>query len=54
VAALLNAANPNVDYPLTEAEIIAAVNAALTGNRNAMLSLAATLDGYNNAGCPLN
>jgi hypothetical protein len=54
VAALLNSANSNVDYPLTTDQVIAAVNAALTGNRNAMLTLAAQLDSYNNLGCPLN
>jgi hypothetical protein len=55
VAALLNAAHPDVDYPLTTAEVINAVNAALaTNNRNTILRLARTLDGYNNLGCPLN
>jgi hypothetical protein len=54
VAALLNSANSNVDYPLTTDQVIEAVNAALTGNRNAMLTLAAQLDSYNNLGCPLN
>jgi hypothetical protein len=55
VAALLNAAHPNVDYPLTVAEVVSRVNAALaTGNRSTILSLATTLDQYNNRGCPLN
>lgn len=55
VAALLNAAHPDVDYPRTTAEIIADVNAALTsGNRNTMLNLATALDSDNNIGCPLN
>ena len=54
VAALLNAASPDVDYPLSEAEIIADVNIALQSGRNAMLTLAAELDTYNNLGCPLN
>jgi hypothetical protein len=54
VAALLNAAHPDVDYPRTEAEIIADVNAALaSGDRSTMLTLAAALDLDNNAGCPL-
>jgi hypothetical protein len=54
VAALLNSAYPDVDYPLTTAEVIAAVNAALASNdRIAMLTLADRLDGYNNALCPL-
>jgi hypothetical protein len=51
VAALLNAANPDVDYPLTEAEVIAAVVAAFnSGNAE---PLATELDDYNNLGCPI-
>ncbi|MEO6192223.1 MAG: hypothetical protein ABIS20_04390 [Thermoanaerobaculia bacterium] len=54
-AALLNAAHSGVDYPLTQAQIISQVNAALaSNNRDTMLSLAGTLDGDNNLGCPLN
>ncbi len=54
VAALLNAAHQDVAYPRTTAEVISAVNAALaTGNRTAMLVLAAQLDTDNNLGCPL-
>lgn len=54
-AALLNAAHSGVDYPLTQAQVIAQVNAALaSNNRDTMLSLAGTLDGNNNLGCPLN
>jgi hypothetical protein len=55
VAALLNSAHSDVDYPRTTAEVIADVNAALSSNsRNTMLALAAELDGDNNLGCPLN
>jgi hypothetical protein len=55
VAALLNAASPDVDYPLTEAEIITAVNAALaTGDRETILALAEELDTFNNLFCPLD
>jgi len=55
VAALLNAASPNVDYPRTPAEVITSVNVALTSNsRSTMLTLAAELDRDNNLGCPLN
>ncbi|HEV2148407.1 MAG TPA: hypothetical protein VGR37_13475 [Longimicrobiaceae bacterium] len=55
VAALLNAAHPDVDYELTTAQVIAQVNAALdTRSRSTMLALASQLDGFNNAGCPLN
>jgi hypothetical protein len=54
VAALLNAANSSIDYPLTTAQVIALVNAALAGSSSDMLTLATTLDGYNNLVCPLN
>jgi hypothetical protein len=54
VAALLNAAHPDVSYGLTTAEIISAVNAALLSNDGtAILALKDKLDGLNNAGCPL-
>jgi len=53
VAALLNSSS--VNYPITTADLIAQVNAALaSGNRGTMLTLAAQLDLYNNLGCPLN
>jgi hypothetical protein len=55
VSALLNSAQPNVDYPVTTAEVINSVNAALaSGDRDTMLDLAGKLDKYNNLGCPLN
>lgn len=48
-AALLNAAHPNVNYPMTTFEVATAVNAALASvNRATMLTLASELDGYNN------
>ena len=48
-AALLNATHPNVDYPLTEAEVIALVqDAYATGNFNDAKDI---LDEYNNLGC---
>ena len=53
-AAVLNAAHPDVDYPLTEAEIISQVNTALLGSRAQMLTLKTTLDMYNNLGCTIN
>jgi hypothetical protein len=55
-AALLNACpSRGLTYPLTDAQIISMVNAALaTGNRDTILTLATTLDTYNNLGCPLN
>jgi hypothetical protein len=55
VAAVLNSAQPGVDYPLTTQDVINSVNAALASNsRGTMLTLASQLDGYNNLGCPLN
>jgi hypothetical protein len=51
VAALLNAAHPDVEYPLTEAQIKAEVNTLLQSNsRDAVNAYANLLDGYNNLG----
>lgn len=53
VAALLNAAHPDVNYPMSAGVVIAKVNAALaSGDPNTMLDLKAILDDYNNLGCP--
>jgi hypothetical protein len=55
VAAYLNSFA--VDYPLTTAEVVSQVNAALaSGSRSTMLALASTLDANNNGitGCPLS
>lgn len=55
VASLLNAASSGVDFPLTTAQVIQQVTFALdSGDRDVMISLSATLDAYNNQGCPLN
>jgi len=57
VAALLNTTNAHVAYPLTVGEITLLVDQALqSGNRETILSVASTLDAYNNGpgGCPLN
>ncbi len=55
VGSLLNAAHPDVAFPLTESAVIDMVNSALdTQNRQAILSLADDLDFDNNLGCPLN
>jgi hypothetical protein len=52
-SAVLNAKGLN--YPLTVAQIQTAVNSALaSGNKDTITNLASTLDGYNNAPCPLN
>jgi hypothetical protein len=52
VAALLNAAHPDINYPLTVAQIINDVNAALASlDRDTILALATKLDNFNNLGC---
>jgi len=51
VAALLNGAQPSINYPLSQADVITQVNAALaSGDGNQILALKTTLDGYNNLG----
>lgn len=54
VAALLNAANPDVAYAMSEEDIIAAVQEAVDLGEDAIKYLGELLDDYNNAGCPLN
>ena len=55
VAAVLNSANPNVDYSMTTAGVISAVNTALASNiRSNMTGLGTVLDNLNNDGCPLS
>ena len=56
VAALLNAANNDVDYPLGAGDVIDQVNDAIaSGDRATILALATRLDALNNGpgGCPL-
>jgi hypothetical protein len=54
VTAVLNAADPALNYPLTEAEVISQVNAALaSGDRMTMLTLAQELNRLNTGFCPL-
>ena len=58
VAAYLNARIASgVSYPLSQAQIISAVNAVIaTGSRDTILALASALDSFNNGrgGCPLS
>jgi len=55
VAALLNAASPDVNYPLTVEQVVTQVCGAIaTNNREAILELASQLDEDNNLGCPLD
>lgn len=53
VAALLNAAHPDVDYDLTEADVVASFNEVIAngGDVNALKRL---FEGFNEQGCPLN
>ena len=54
-AAVVNASHPNINYPFTAAQVIAAVNGVICGgNRQAILNLAGQLDAANNLGCPLS
>ncbi len=54
VAAVLNAAHPDVNYPRSVGAVISDVNAALaSSDRGTMLNLASALDADNNLGCPL-
>jgi hypothetical protein len=58
-AGWLNAAHEGLGYPWRRnndpGNLVATVNAAIqSGNREAMLALAAEIDGLNNLGCPLN
>ena len=53
IAALLNAAHPDISYPRSESAMIADVNAALaSGDRQTILSFKDALDTDNNLGCP--
>jgi hypothetical protein len=55
VAALLNAAHPDVPYPRTATEVINLVDRALASNdRQTILRLAGEFDRDNNLGCPLD
>jgi hypothetical protein len=55
VAALLNAVSPNVDYPITSAQVISLVQAAVaSGNANLIEATKNTLEKYNELGCPIS
>ena len=55
VAAYLNAAHEGLGYPLRRKEMYGMIKTALeSGDRAAMLALAAELDALNNLGCPLS
>lgn len=54
VAALLNAANPEVSYDLTPQEVIDAFNAVYPGSQGDYETLKDQLEGFNEQGCPLD
>ena len=56
VAALLNAANPNINYVTNDTQdVIDAINWALaSGDRPTILWVASVIDGFNNAGCSID
>ena len=54
IAAVLSAAHPDIDYPLTVAEIVAAVNAAYGGDADAIEDLKNDLDAFNHRGCRIS
>ncbi|MDT8436371.1 MAG: hypothetical protein RRA92_06400 [Gemmatimonadota bacterium] len=54
VAALLNAANTDVDYDLSEADVIAEFAAAVAGTDDDIEEQKDRFAGFNEQGCPLN
>jgi|GEM_PF-2839266 len=53
-AALLNASHPDIAYPMSQAQIIAAVQSAIAEGDDAIEDLATMLDMYNNYGANLD
>lgn len=52
VAALLNAAHPEIDYPLTEADVLSMIKSAIdSGDRTTIRTLGGTLADFNEIGC---
>jgi hypothetical protein len=54
VAAVLNAANPEVSYDFTPQEVIDAFNAVYPGSKGDYETLKNQLEDFNEQGCPLN
>lgn len=55
VAALLNAVSPNVNYPITSADVIASTQAAInSGNTTLIEQTKNQLESYNQLGCPIS
>jgi len=54
IAAVLNAAHPDISYPYSVSQIQSWVNGALDSqNEGAIVTLAGQLDAANNLGCPI-
>lgn len=54
VAALLNAFHPDINYPVSEADIIAWTNGSLLGSRQTMELQKNWWDQFNNLGCSID
>jgi hypothetical protein len=55
VAGLLNAVSPDVNYPITSTEVIAATQAAInSGDATLIEQTKNTLESYNQLGCPIS
>jgi hypothetical protein len=55
VAGLLNAVSPNVNYPITSAQVIALTQAAInSGNKTLITQTKDQLESYNQLGCPIS
>jgi hypothetical protein len=54
VAALLNAASPDVSYDLSSAAVISMFNDAYPGDKDDYENLKNVFEGFNEQGCPLN
>ncbi len=55
VVALLNASHPDVNFPLTEPQVVSMVNDGLASmDRRVMMDVRQTLDRHNMEGCPLH
>ncbi len=55
IVGVLNASHPDVNYPLTESELVARTNEALASlDRGRMVALAREIRAHNRLGCPLS
>jgi hypothetical protein len=55
IVAVLNASHPDVNFPLSESEIVNMVNGALASmDRMTMMNTRQMIDQHNTQGCPLH